>query len=99
VEQVFDRIGVAFPQSNSDIEELLPFIFQLVLLGISVLALVYFLVGGVRFIVSNGDESKTKAAKKTIVNAIIGLVIAFLSYIIVTAIINILRNPDSIANL
>jgi succinate dehydrogenase/fumarate reductase cytochrome b subunit len=99
VDQVFDNIGVAFPQSDSDLSELLPFIFQLVLLGISVLALVYFLIGGVRFIISNGDESKTKAAKKTIVNAVIGLVIAFLSYIIVTAIINVLRNPDGIVDL
>jgi succinate dehydrogenase/fumarate reductase cytochrome b subunit len=98
MEDVFNNIGVAFPRSDADLSEFLPFIFQLVLLGVSVLALVYFLIGGVRFIMSSGEESKAKAARKTIVNAIIGLVIAFLSYIIVTSIINLIQNPDALVN-
>lgn len=53
-------------------------------LTIAVFVAVGFIIyGGFRYIISSGDPSGVKKAKETIVNAIIGLVLAMLSFGIV----------------
>ncbi|MBP6041433.1 hypothetical protein KA529_00215 [Candidatus Saccharibacteria bacterium] len=47
------------------------------------LAVLMVIVGGIRYVVSAGDQNAVTAAKNTILYAIIGLVIAFLAYGIV----------------
>jgi hypothetical protein len=59
---------------------LLQFIFV-----IAVLVALFFLVyGGFRWLVSSGDKTQVAAAREHIVAAIIGLVIIFLSYFILS---------------
>lgn len=48
----------------------------------------YIIYGGFRYIVSQGEPDATKAARETILNAVIGLVIA----IIATAVVNFIGN-------
>ncbi len=48
--------------------------------ALAVLALVY---GGIRYVTSTGDASRIKAAKETIIYAIIGLVVTIMSYAII----------------
>lgn len=61
----------------------------LLVLGIAGLIAVAFLVfAGFRYITSAGNEDQAEAAKKTIINAIIGIVVIILSYSIVTVVIN-----------
>jgi Type IV secretion system pilin len=55
--------------------------------GISVLFLVY---GGFQYILSGGDEAKTKKARATISNAIIGLVVALVAATIVSVVSGLL---------
>lgn len=47
------------------------------------LAVLMIIVGGVRYTVSGGDEKNVKAAKNTIIYAVVGLVVAILAYAIV----------------
>jgi len=62
---------------------LLQFIFV-----IAVLVALFFLVyGGFRWLVSSGDKTQVAAAREHIVAAVIGLVIIFLSYFILTIIL------------
>jgi len=49
----------------------------------SVVALAFIVWGGVTYITANGDADKIKKGTGTIVNAIIGLVIIFLSQLII----------------
>lgn len=56
------------------------------LVGGTLLALAYLIWGGVQWITSGGDKSKIQAARNKMTYAIIGLVIAFLSFFIVTLI-------------
>jgi hypothetical protein len=49
-------------------------------------ALVLFIYGGARYITSRGDPQKLEGAKKTITWALVGLVIIFLSFFIVSLI-------------
>jgi amino acid transporter len=59
-----------------------------VFLGIvGILAVAYLIYGGFRYITSAGNEETAEEAKKIIQNAIIGLIVIILSYIIITVII------------
>ncbi len=56
----------------------------LMLMGlIGGLALIALLYGGVQFTLSEGDPSKAKAAKNTILYAVVGIVLAASAYMIV----------------
>lgn len=48
---------------------------------ISVIVLVY---GGIKWILSGGDKAKVESARSTIIGGIIGLVLAFLAFFIIT---------------
>ena len=57
---------------------------------ISVIMLIY---GGIRYIISGGDSKKVTDAKNTLLYAIIGLVICFLSYAIINFVITAITTP------
>lgn len=55
------------------------------ILIIAVLIALFFLIwGGVRWITSGGDKAKVESARGTIIAAIVGLVIAFLAFFILS---------------
>ncbi|MBI2798403.1 hypothetical protein HYX70_03885 [Candidatus Saccharibacteria bacterium] len=53
------------------------------LIVIGVVAVIMLIVGGFRYIFSQGDEKQVKGAKDTILFSIIGIVVALLAYAIV----------------
>lgn len=58
-----------------------------ILLGVAALIAVLFLViGGFRYITSAGNDEQAKKGRNTIINALIGLVVIILSYVIVQAV-------------
>lgn len=60
------------------------------------LALLFFVYGGVMFLVSAGSSDKVKQAKTIIINAVIGLAVVFLSYLIVKFVLEAIgRSPGS----
>lgn len=59
---------------------------------IAVLMLIY---GGFRYIFDAGNEEGAKAGKKTVVNALIGLVIIILSYVIVQVVAKTVTSGSS----
>lgn len=59
--------------------------------GILILA-----IGGLRYVISRGNQPAMDAAKKTITNAIIGLVIIALSLAIVTTILRLISAGTSV---
>lgn len=56
---------------------------------IGTLAVLMLVVGGIMYMTSGGDQTKSETAVNTIKFAIIGLVVAIISYIIVTEIIGL----------
>lgn len=57
------------------------------------IAVIWIIIGGVSYMTSSGDPSKTKKARDTILYACIGLIICVLSFVIVNfVILNILKN-------
>lgn len=53
-------------------------------------AVLMLAIGGVRYVISHGDQNQMEEAKKTIKWAIIGLLVIMVSYLIVQNVINIL---------
>jgi hypothetical protein len=51
-----------------------------------VISLFFLVYGGIRWIMSGGDKGKIDQARGTIIAAIVGLVIAFLAYFIVSVV-------------
>lgn len=66
--------------SFADIITLLGNIISIMLIIAGFVAVGFIIVGGFKYITSSGDPSGIKSAKETIVNAIIGLVLAMVSF-------------------
>ncbi len=58
-----------------------------VLYAVGIISVVMLIIGGIRYVISGGDSKKVTDAKNTIMYAIIGLIIAILSYAIVNFVI------------
>lgn len=63
-------------------------IMQFVLGILGGIAVIMIIVGGLRFTLSNGDASSVASAKKTILYAVIGLIVAIMAGGIVTLVNN-----------
>lgn len=55
----------------------------------ALLALVFLIMGGVKWLTSQGEKEGVNKARETIVAAVVGLVIIFLSYLIVNFVLNL----------
>jgi hypothetical protein len=56
-----------------------------ILLRVAVIAaIIYIMLGGMKYVNSRGNAEKTEAAKKTVVDALIGLIIAVTATAVVT---------------
>lgn len=69
---------------------LFTFFIKQILVVVGVLAIFFVIIGGVQYLVSGANEEWAESGKKTLTNAIIGLVIIILSYVIVNVINNAL---------
>lgn len=54
---------------------------------IGAISVIMLIVGGIRYVVSGGDSSAVQGAKNTILYAIVGVVVAILSYAVVNFVI------------
>ena len=73
-------------------------ITDVILYIVGVIAVVMLIIGGIKYVLSGGDSKKITDAKNTILYAIIGLAIAFLSYAIVHFVITALPSGDNGSN-
>lgn len=77
--------SVAF---GTDVKTILSNIIILVLGFAGLIALVYIIIGGYQIATARGNTTQADAGKKTLTNAIIGLVIIILSYTIISIVVN-----------
>lgn len=55
---------------------------------IGAIAVIMIIIGGIRYVISNGDSAQIKSAKDTILYAVIGIIVALLAYAIVNFVID-----------
>ena len=53
---------------------------NILLFLIGAIAVIMLVIGGIRYVVSGGDQAAVTAAKNTILYAIVGIIVAFLAY-------------------
>lgn len=51
------------------------------------IAVVFVIIGGYRYLTSGGNEEQATTGRKTVINALIGLVIIMLAYVIVNVVV------------
>lgn len=69
---------------SKDVPKILLAIFEILLRVAGMAAVIFVIVGGFQYILTQGEPDKAKAAKGTIINALIGLVIAMSAAVIVS---------------
>ncbi len=74
---------------TAEIRNVAASVIQTLLGVLGILALIMILYGGFRWMTSAGSEDGVSAAKKTIGAGIIGLIIIFFAYAIVTFVFNV----------
>ncbi len=73
--------------TNTDLTAQVQLIINLLIGLIAVSAVIMLIIGGFRYVFSQGNDTATKSAKDTILYAIIGIVISILAFAIVNFVI------------
>jgi type IV secretory pathway VirB2 component (pilin) len=77
--------------ADQDIETIVFNIIQAWLLPIAgIIAVLFIIIGGFQYILSGANEDLAKQGRTTLRNAVVGLIIILVSYVIVTVVVNTL---------
>lgn len=71
------------PTSSGEVKDVIIKVLTFVLDFLSLIAVIFIIIGGIRLIVSQGEEEAKDKAKKTILYVIVGLIVVLLSRVIV----------------
>lgn len=78
----------ATPAAGPDVDKTLKLGINAFSLIIGVTAVIMIMVGGMKYVLSNGDSGNVNSAKNTILYALIGLVVVALAQIVVRYVLN-----------
>ena len=62
------------------------------LLFAGAIAVVFVIIGGYQYLTSAGNEESAEKGQKTLTNAIIGVVVVVLAYVIINVIVNLVSS-------
>jgi len=86
VQNEFPRSGIASARTVTD---LIALIIRWLLIIMGAIAVLFVVIGGYQYMTSAGNEEAAEKGKKTLINALIGVVIAIMAYVIVTVVVNL----------
>jgi hypothetical protein len=89
-----DGLASTLCKSNINFGNIVGVIINAFFLLAIIAALIYLIYGGIRWIISQGDKSKVEAARNHILAAVIGLVLVFMSYLILSLVLQIFGLGD-----
>ncbi len=80
---------------SRSVPELLAYIIKILLVLSGIIAILFVIIGGYQYITSGGNAETATKGQRTVTNAVIGIVIIILSYVIVNAVVNTIsrNNP------
>ncbi len=73
--------------SEKSLGESIKDVINVLLFLIGAVSVIMIIIGGIRYVLSNGDSTQITGAKNTIMYAVIGLVVALLAYAIVNFVV------------
>jgi len=74
-----------------DATNLIGTLVNVLLFVVGALATIMIIVGGILYVISNGDSAKIARAKNTITYSVVGLVVAFVAYAIINWVVQIFK--------
>lgn len=89
--------GGVCPDTNPEdsVNALVAQIINILSWAVGVISVIMIMVGGFKYVTSNGDNSKVTSGKNTIIYALIGLAIVALSQIIVQFVLDLVIPPPA----
>lgn len=87
-QEMLSGAGTTGQEDGPEVESSITKIVNILLFLLGVVAVIAIIVGGIMYAVSSGDAGRAKAAKDTIMYAVIGLIVAILAYAIVNFVIS-----------
>lgn len=78
--------SISFDNAGKVIANLMTFLLIIAI----IIAVIFLIIGGIKWIVSGGDKSAVEGARNTIIAAIIGLIVALLAIFIVKVVLGLL---------
>lgn len=90
---VFDQCAgnntaaVCKAQGTDNATSMIKIVIDTLLFVLGIISVIMIVIGGIRYTTSNGDPSSLKTAKDTVLYAVVGLVVAILSYSIVNFVV------------
>ena len=94
-EKVLGGLAPLFHTKICSFNEASIFLVNFLLSIIAAVSVLFVIIGGFKYVTSNGNEEAASKGRQTITNAIIGLVIAMLSYTIIRVAVNTFSNSFS----
>ena len=79
--------------NTADPKEIIQTIVRILLFLIGAVSVIMIIIGGFRYVISQGDSGAVTSAKNTILYAVIGLVVAILAYAVIHYVIGALAAP------
>jgi len=76
--------------TNVSVSSVIGAVVTLLLIAAAVIFLIYLVLGGIKWIMSEGDKAQVEAARNQITHAIFGLVIVFGAWIVISLVQGIL---------
>jgi hypothetical protein len=91
----FDSVVDTFinPININTFPELVLFVMKGLIFLIGIMAVLIIIIGGVRMVISQGNQESVTKGKQTIIWAVAGLIVALLSFSLVSIIQNLLSKP------
>ncbi len=86
--------GCNDPDGSSNLSGTVSAAINIISLAVAVIAVIMVIVGGLKYITSQGESSGTASAKNTIIYAIVGLVVVALAQVIVRFVVNRVTPPE-----
>jgi hypothetical protein len=91
--------GECEDSGNASFSNLIKKVINILSILVGAVSVIMLIIGGFRYIISNGDSNSTKSAKDTIMYALIGLIIVLFAQIIVRFVwTNATNTTSSITN-
>ena len=79
--------GEGVSDNTASPESLVKQFVNIFLFAVGALSVIMLIWGGIRYVLSGGDSGAVSSAKKTILYAVVGLIVAILAYAIVNFVI------------
>jgi type IV secretory pathway VirB2 component (pilin) len=97
VEDGLRKVEDQFPTSSKlagsrDVSDFIINVIEVLLTVAMAIAVLFIIIGGFQYMTSAGNEGRAESGKKTLINALIGLVLIILAYVIVSVINRTLTN-------